>query len=188
MTDFEPLRPDEGEFAPVNPIVPRVRTAAFTPDLSVTDDKVAYGISPRKMRLIGAKVFRSTNQSITSGSATAMSFDSEAYDEGGFWTIDAPTRLTVPYDGVYALTLYADFNSNDLGDRRGTVNINGVVTIAVVRTPTVGRATALLLTLTQRFTAGDYIEYAVTQTSGVALNVQSGQDGNFASIHFLGAL
>lgn len=188
MSDFGPLRPYEGEFPSTNPIAPAVRTAAFVPDGSITDPKVAYGISPRKMLLIGAKVYRSTNQSIPDSSATEVEYDTEVYDEGGFWTVDFPKRLTAPYDGVYAVTFYADFNSNNVGDRRATVNENGGVTVSLVRTPTTGKATAMTLTLTLKLTAGDYVEYALTQTSTAALNVQSGEDGNFASMHFLGAL
>lgn len=110
------------------------------------------------------------------GSGTAISWDTEIVDYGGFWAPGNPTRLTVPYTGIYELNVYIEFAPNAVGYRQGWfyeggdggVGVYGGLTTAPADANPNGAlsfvSTATLLT------AADYIEVFVKQTAGGSLN------------------
>lgn len=51
----------------------------------------------------GARITRSTTQSITVNTDTAISFDTEVIDDSSFWAAGNPTRFTAPSAGWYSL-------------------------------------------------------------------------------------
>lgn len=125
----------------------------------------------------GFRINRGSNQSIPDTTNTAISFTSEIYDFGGWWS--SGTTATVPAGAIPAgyttivaeLVARAFFASNATGYRRIDILVNG----SVVARKTVGaNATAGTDDETTDFVevaAGDTITLEVTQTSGGALNV-----------------
>src|SRR5262245_46226094 len=77
--------------------------------LTVADDAgdnevdVTIATSSGGTTLDRARVTRSSNQTFTSGSSTALSFDTEDIDDGGFYAGGSPTRLTMPATGDYEI-------------------------------------------------------------------------------------
>ena len=135
--------------------------------------------------LPAARVTRSSGQPIDDKTTTAVSFDTETYDQGGSLhdNVTNNTRLTAPVDGVYvvnaqvfwAASVDADGNRQLFLKRDGTTriattthegSINGVVTTA----------TAFV-----RLTAGQYVEAVVTQNSGSTHTVLRRSDGSTPS-------
>src|SRR5688572_25862554 len=64
-----------------------------------------------------SRVARTSNQTIATSTSTAISFDSEIYDDGGFWAIGNPTRLTAPVDGYYEVWACVRWANNATGRR-----------------------------------------------------------------------
>ena len=186
MPEFNPTRPYEGEWPSIEPEPQPPRQAIDIPAGSVTNDKLANGISPLKFQGIGAKVYNSATQETADAVAEFLEPDTESFDEGGFWVSTAASRLTAPYSAVYLFSGYADFAADADGDRVGKMFVNGAaqVTIAV---PSVGagKSTQVLVTVPIKLTAGDYVQFQVTQTAGNALNVNAGEDDNYLSLILL---
>jgi hypothetical protein len=56
-------------------------------------------------------VNRAAPQAITSGSLTSVSWDSERQDDGGWFTLGTPDRITVTVTGVYIVTFNGSWSS-----------------------------------------------------------------------------
>jgi hypothetical protein len=54
--------------------------------------------------LLGARVYRDSNQSIPNTTYTAVSLNTETFDVGGLWDAGSPTRLTAKIAGYYLIT------------------------------------------------------------------------------------
>lgn len=80
-------------------LIPIVDTPGGTPaSRSITVANLRY---PH----IAARVYHSTDQTITSGSTQYVAFDSERYDRGSCHNTSSNTsRLTAPVTGIYTLT------------------------------------------------------------------------------------
>jgi len=90
------------------------------------------------------RLTNSANISITtSGTAQALTFDTETYDVNGMHSTSVNTsRITVPSDGAgtYHITASVRFANNATGFREIQFRINGTTTIAASRS-TVNHAT-----------------------------------------------
>jgi len=122
---------------------------------------------------IGARVYRTTNQSIPHNTNTALQFDAETYDTANFHdNVTNNTRLTIPYAGKYSISASIDFVQNTTGTRHVFFLINGTTFIAGNTGPaTTLPNTTVALEAKYSFSAGDYVECLVYQNSGGALNV-----------------
>jgi hypothetical protein len=113
---------------------------------------------------IGASVYRNGNLLQSDRTPQAIVLEVQHFDDGGFWTAAAPTRLTVPssQSGYYIINGAAAFDSN-FGTGHGQVffKINGVerarVASAATNTapPYLGNTN---LTFIAKLNAGDYVE------------------------------
>jgi hypothetical protein len=124
-----------------------------------------------------ARVFNSANISIPTGTVTALTFNSERYDNGGLHSTSANTgRLTAPITGLYVIGGNVRFAANATGIRNALIRLNGTTFIATdTRQATGGgNATDLPLETQYQLTAGDFLELVVFQDSGGALNVTAG--------------
>jgi hypothetical protein len=122
---------------------------------------------------VGARVYRTTTQSIPNGGNHAISFDAERYDNGGLWVIGSPTRLTIPADGggVYAIGGNIDWAPAS-GYAILQIKLNNTDVIASVYfTP--GGGQHLQIHTVYELVATDYLEFTVQQVSGVAVNLGS---------------
>ena len=113
-----------------------------------------------------------TNQTIANSTNTAISWDSETVDYGDFWASGNPTRLTIPYMGVYEVNVYVEFTPHATGYRQGwfyeggdggTAVYGGITTAPADANPNGALSFVSTATL---LSAGDYIEVIVRQTAG----------------------
>ena len=113
--------------------------------------------------------------SITNNLGTSITFTSTIHDIGDLWSAGAPTRLTVPYGGVYAVRGLAKFSANSSGDRGIFVFQNGSgqhETFNDVPALNGGTATQHIQTSFQKeLAANDYLELYVIQDSGSTLTL-----------------
>lgn len=131
------------------------------------------------------KVYHTTTQAIataTSG-ATALTWDSELGDNDAMHsTVTNPTRLTIVTAGDYLVSFGVQWAHHATGTREVRLLKNGTV-VQVWNQPTItngaspacwqGSTTEVL-----NLIAGDYLELAVRQDSGVSLNVTGGTNSS----------
>jgi len=138
-------------------------------------------------RMPAVRAFRTTNQSITSSTITAVSFDSET---GGFDQVGGvastmhdnstnPSRLTALYAGIYLAYATVVWAGNATGSRFQWFAINTAGAGTGTRhgqtiAPGNAASTALNNTALMSLAVNDYIELMVFQSSGGALNVLTG--------------
>lgn len=184
---FGPVRPF-GDWPAVQVAASDTRSSTFIPDGSVTDSDIV-SVSPTKLRLIGAKVYRNAALSVSDITDTTVSWDTAVYNPQSMWLSTAPTKFTIPFDGIYSVTYYAEFVANATGFRKGQLAINGTATVTLSNNSVGGASpTQVLLSDTLKLSKDDYIEFIVRQNTGGALSVNTGEANNFGAIAYLGAI
>ncbi len=143
--------------------------------LNVTSDSAKAKITPA---LVGAKVYKSALQTITSGVDTVLTFDSERFDSDGFHSTSVNTsRITIPagMDGYYLLGCDVAFAGNATGVRRVAILQNGATELVKVDLHVVSSAGVSVGTppLFNQCAAADYFEVRVLQSSGGNLDVSA---------------
>lgn len=149
-------------------------------DLNILGDDIAYLYSVSQgLTLSGCKVKRTSDQSIPDSTDTDVTWVTEVFDYGSWWSTGA--TVTVPAGAIpsgyttIAVMMIArlKFASNGTGVRRVTILQNG----STVETRTIGGLSGDPTTadLVEVFTvaAGDTIKVQAYQTSGGALNLSS---------------
>jgi hypothetical protein len=121
----------------------------------------------------GARVRRSTTQSIPNAIQTALSFDEELSDDAGMYDGGQPTRLTAPADGWYSLNAAMYFGANANGHRYMWFRLNGTDTLEAANNQAGSSEVNLNVSGQVYLSAGDYIEVIAYQNSGTALNSSS---------------
>lgn len=120
------------------------------------------------------RAIRDTDQSITTGTYTDISFSGVDRDDLGYWAAGSPTRLTIPKTGWYLVGANVNFASNAVGYRRVIIELNdSTYEIQDARGPNPSNATIVTISGLLYLTAGDYLKLVVFQTSGGALNAQT---------------
>lgn len=121
-------------------------------------------------------VRRNATASISSGSFQVVSFDTEVTDPYNMWVVGSPSRVTVPFTGIYAVFGNAGITSTSPTGRIATrLLVNGAEYAVGGRLAPLGGATdagagiALMLPLS----ANDYVELSVFQDTGSAKNIGS---------------
>jgi hypothetical protein len=141
---------------------------------------------------VGCSVYKSANQSISTATSTAITFDTELKDTDGFHSTSSNTsRMTIPSGkaGFYLVTGQVNYASNASGVRAGELRKNGsFVTYAYISAPTNGDWTSGCVSHIIELAVADYVELFAYQTSGGSLNVNGGDTygANF-QIQYLGA-
>lgn len=128
-----------------------------------------------------ARVYNSSAISLTSGTDTTVTFNSERWDTATLHSTAVNTsRFTIGSgdEGFYDIGVNLRFASNATGTRQIGLWVNGVTTgtrIALDRRPAVsGAPTIFQLTSQWQLAAGDYVEVAAFQDSGGALDLEVG--------------
>lgn len=123
-----------------------------------------------------AQAYNASNLAIAHNTATTLTLNSEAYDTDTMHSTSANTgRITFTTAGVYIVTLDVVWKNHATGDRSVAIRKNGTDTLASDTKDaggadlSVGHAISIL----EEFSAADYVEARVTQTSGVSLAVLS---------------
>lgn len=121
------------------------------------------------------RVYNNANISIPNNALTALTFNSERYDTGGLHSTSANTsRLTCLTAGKYRITGHVEFATNPTGYRHlkirlnGTTDLAGMTLLPLTAAPDI---TQISLSTEYALAVNDYVELAVAQTSGGALNV-----------------
>jgi hypothetical protein len=157
--------------------------------LTVTAGAPAWATPASGSTFVGASVYKSGNQSITSGTVTNVSFDTENYDTNAFHDNSTNnSRMTIPtgYGGKYLVTAKLYYDSNAAGYREIQIKKNGTQVQFFYFGPNSTYTTqqgAIVLSLA----AADYVEIGTYQNTGGALNINGGADGTFFQISYLGA-
>ena len=141
----------------------------------------------------GARAVKNANQSLSNATATALTFEVEDFDSGGYFTTGSNTRMTIPsgkggYYVVIAQVGYANGTSNTSREARLRVNGSDVrnqtytVGMSMTRPQMVYAIDILSLS------AADYVEVIGYQDTGGALNViNDSGDMSYFAIYYLGA-
>jgi hypothetical protein len=117
-----------------------------------------------------------SNQSIATGTYTALAFATEQFDVGGFHdTVTNNTRVTIPAGkaGYYQFNLQAFFNANASGTREMLLYKNGSAIYssdAVYMQPSGTNGNTTNSAVVVSAAVSDYFQLFVYQTSGAGLN------------------
>jgi hypothetical protein len=133
----------------------------------------------------GALIARATGQSINNTTFTAISFETEFFDSGTYWSSGSPTRLTVPTTGKYQYNFQASI-SGTTGRLIVEVRKNGSST-AQFECGNNSSLQGWQASQIKDATANDYFEFFVYQGSGSTQSTDGGNLSVQASIVFLGA-
>jgi hypothetical protein len=121
------------------------------------------------------RVYRSTNQSITTATSTAITFNSERFDTDAMHDVVTNTdRITINTAGLYVISGNVTFDTSATGIRELTIELNG--TTAIARLSVGNRSdnyNIASVTCAYKLAATDFVKLVVYQTSGGALNVLS---------------
>lgn len=125
-------------------------------------DAVDYLLDPPR-----CQVYQATGQTFTNGAAAAaVTFDAETYDSDGMHdNVTNNSRITFVTAGTYILHVYTDLPAATYTVYTVTLRINGTTSIRTLAfvNPAGG---FIRFTIERAFSASDYLEVLLTQTSG----------------------
>lgn len=130
-------------------------------------------------RVPHARVYNDAAISVNDSTPTALTFNTERYDNGTpteqHSTSSNTGRLTCQVPGLYSIGASVNFASNTTGQRYVALRVDGSTTIALEQVPVAAGSTvtALCPSADYRLTVGQYVEVVVFQSSGGALNVET---------------
>jgi hypothetical protein len=122
------------------------------------------------------RVFHSTTQGLTNATFGALLYNSEWFDSASMHSTTSNTsRITFPVAGIYLVGCNVTFAANATGVRVAGISLNGISdpTSFIARTQAINAGSddqMLNASTIWTFGTSDYIETAVYQTSGGALN------------------
>jgi hypothetical protein len=116
----------------------------------------------------GARVYNSAAETIANNTATALTFDSERYDNGGLHSTTSNTsRLTAQKAGKYLITGHVRWGGSSVNDRSLWIRCNGLTEIAECTSfPSNADPANMSIATVWHLAAGDYVELFVAQNSG----------------------
>lgn len=133
-----------------------------------------------------AKLSDSSNQSINSGTPTAINWDGEVYDTNNFHdNVTNNTRITIGINmgGVYQFFAGLIFDTDAVGARKIGIRKNGTTFIGSDRIDAAGADETHLTTVAIDDAAvGDYYELIALQESGSALLAKTTAEGSYFAI------
>jgi len=124
-----------------------------------------------------ARVYHNAHQSIPNASLTALAFNSQRFDTDGIHdTVTNNSRLTCKTAGKYQITVNLCFETNNTGERRVYLRVNGATYIAGSVANAAATSHHFSVSTLYNMDVNDYVEVLVYQSSGGALNVLAGGD------------
>jgi hypothetical protein len=123
---------------------------------------------------IGANVYNSVSQNITTNTDTVVTFDSERNDTNAFHSTSTNTgRITIPtgYGGKYQIRAQFKWNSGTLTNLFMGVRKNGTV---ILTQPAFSLQQSYIFQ--EDLVAGDYLDISVFQNSGGTLTINASGD------------
>jgi len=165
----------------------------LTADSTVSPTGLKWAAPAGGSTFAGVSVYDSSNQAISNGVTTALTFNSEYFDTDGYHSTSTNTsRLTVPAGkaGYYLMTAQGTFAKNATGGRSIIFYKNGAYLryssdIAGSSNFYVGNEMTVVYYLAE----ADYIELFTYQNSGGTLNFDKTEGGGqfHFSMEYLGA-
>jgi hypothetical protein len=152
-------------------------------DGAVTGSKIAAGaidVSKVANSVPAAHVTNSAAETITDQVAEVLTFNQERYDTADMHSDAQSSRLTAPVTGIYEVSANIIWAVDATGGRDVYLRKNGSAANLVAdqqgfaSTGALGQSVSAVV----RLEAGDYVEVAVTQTSGGNLNVTKTAEGS----------
>lgn len=115
-----------------------------------------------------ARAYNSGTQTLTTATYTAITLNSERWDDDGYHSTSVNTsRLTAPVSGRYHIGASLGFASNATGVRQLLLQVNGTTVIARDERGAVnGDNTRITIHTLYELAAGDYVEMVGYQSSG----------------------
>jgi hypothetical protein len=129
---------------------------------------------PKLGTIPSAKAYRATAQTIPSGVVTPVAFDNESWDNNGLHdNVTNNTRLTSTATGVYMISATVEWTANATGVRALILRMGGTTAIARDDRLSNGAGVVTIMAIASQnvITAGQYVELAAYQTSGVGLDI-----------------
>lgn len=143
-------------------------------------DLLAFSMVAAADRTLAPTAYRTTAQTITTSTQTAISFDAVDSDGWNCWDLSPnPTRLTVPVTGRYLITGNVAFEAASSGHRAINILKNGTVELARSDFNPVSNSIDTHSTVTTHavtLTKNDYVELRVWQNSGSDLDILDSSD------------
>lgn len=152
----------------------------------VADSAEATGLkwSAQTTADIGARVYDASTQTLTTGSAAFINFDSETFDTDTMHdTVTNNTRLTATTAGKYLVIGQMEFAANATGERRLSIGKNGATNdvATVVHDAAASGETRIIVAGFVDLSATDYVQLEAWQNSGGNLNVSGGPNSSWFS-------
>ena len=124
---------------------------------------------------VGARVYNSGAETITTSTNTQLSFDSERYDTDTIHSTSTGTnsRLTATTAGKYLIVGCVQWEANGTGTRIVSIYLNGATFIGRVRVDPGNVVIVQEVVTIYDLAATDYVELNVYQVSGGDLNVDA---------------
>ena len=146
--------------------------------------------APTAPAFVGCFLSKSATQTISTATATAITFDTEDIDTDGFHSIVSNTsRITIPSGkgGKYQVTPQVRSEANSTGRRIVALYKNGSIILLnqFEQVPSATGAVTVGNSFIISLVATDYIELYFTQTSGG--NLISNTEGTYFGVEYLGA-
>lgn len=123
----------------------------------------------------GCFLTKSGTQSIPNSTDTAVSFDTEYFDVGGYHDNSTNnSRITIPSgkDGYFLFLGQINYASNGTGGRYAYIVVNGTYIQQAVFSASSQSYTIANISTVLSLVAGDYVQLITVQNSGGALNVE----------------
>ncbi|MDG4762377.1 hypothetical protein [Micromonospora sp. WMMD710] len=129
-------------------------------------------LTPARLNTRSVRARRSTTLSLTSGTITGVTFDTEDWDNAAMFA-PSSTVITLPVAGLWAFAAFGAFTSNATGLRRLLIDVNATSTYPYIdsRPAVSGDNTHVTLTDTHVAAAGDTLQLFAHQTSGSTFNL-----------------
>jgi hypothetical protein len=167
------------------PVIPYVRAThtVSSPWTAAKANVVEEGVNDAHY-MPSVKVYHNATQSLTSGTETALAFNTELWDTAGnaastqHDNVTNNSRLTCRYGGIYQVTASAEFAASATGSRALYFRVDGTASqyLGAVNTSSVLSAVTVTLNLTSLLSlaVNNYVQVIAFQNSGGALNVNAG--------------
>jgi len=124
---------------------------------------------------LGCQVYRSTTQSISDDTWTAISYDTEIEDTDSCWSSGNPTRLVAGHDGCYVVSASFVIGAGGADDRRiyAAIRKNGTDFVAqdMARSDAAAASVPRTITRVVELEEGEYVEICVLHDAGSAKNI-----------------
>jgi len=132
---------------------------------------VSLEASDTQLLKLFAHVYKSTLTTVATGTGPTVSFDKIKYNYGNMFDATKADRITIPYKGVYQVTVGVLWDSNATGNRSCQLTKNGAGYKDQIIPACNGIQTGFCLSVTDLFQLGDYVSLATYQSSGGNLTI-----------------